>query len=174
MRALRLVFVSMLLALFAGCVSSDGGGPYLCELLFGCKPPAPAPPPPPPPPPRAAPAPAPDDCASRIVLRGVTFAFDSAEIDPASAVVLDVAAETLLGCPNANVTIEGHTDGIGSEEYNDGLSQRRSNAGVSHLENRGVPSSRLTAVGYGESRPVASNDTEEGRALNRRIELKVQ
>jgi OOP family OmpA-OmpF porin len=45
---------------------------------------------------------------------------------------------------------------------------------VSHLENRGVPSSRLTAVGYGESRPVASNDTEEGRALNRRIELKVQ
>jgi OOP family OmpA-OmpF porin len=108
------------------------------------------------------------------VLRGVNFAFDSAEIDPSSSVVLDAAADQLNECPNVSVRVEGHTDSIGTEEYNQGLSERRAEGVQGHLIGRGVSASRLTAVGFGESQPIASNDTDEGRALNRRVELKAQ
>ena len=68
----------------------------------------------------------------------------------------------------------GDTDSIGTDAYNQGLSERRAESVRSHLVDRGVSASRLTAVGYGESQPIASNETEEGRALNRRVELKTQ
>jgi OOP family OmpA-OmpF porin len=176
MLALRLVVVSLLLALVAGCASSGNGGPLagvpiVCSF-FGEPEAPPAPPPPPPPPPTPAPPP-PDECG-RIVLRGVNFAFDSAEIDSASGVVLDVAAEQLRGCPNVMVSVEGHTDSIGTDAYNMGLSDRRASAVLGALVDRGVSGSRLTAVGYGESQPIASNETDEGRALNRRVELKTR
>ena len=169
MLALRLIVVSLMLSLVAGCASNGGffaNVPIICS--FYGSPPAPpqaavVPPP--------APAPAPDSCG-RIVLRGVNFGFDSAEIDAASEGVLDVAAEQLNGCPNVAVRVQGHTDSIGTEAYNQGLSERRAESVRSHLIGRGVPASRLTAVGYGESQPIASNDTAEGRALNRRVELK--
>jgi OOP family OmpA-OmpF porin len=157
----------------AGCASNGGfleSIPVVCS--FYGSPEAPPPPPPPPPPPVAPAAPV-DDCG-RIVLRGVNFAFDSAEIDPASSVVLDAAADQLKECPNVSVRVEGHTDSIGSDAYNQGLSERRAEGVQSHLIGRGVSASRLTAIGYGESQPIASNDTEEGRALNRRVELKSQ
>ena len=133
---------------------------------------------PPAPPPASAlvapaPAPAPDSCG-RIVLRGVNFAFDSAEIDAASEGVLDVAADTLKECPSVAVRVEGNTDSIGTDAYNQGLSERRAENVRGHLIGRGVSASRLTAVGYGESQPIASNDTEEGRSLNRRVELKTE
>ncbi len=171
MLALRLVVVSLMVSLAAGCASN---GRPKCNL-FGdnqtCD--APAPPPPAPAPVAPAPAPAPDTCG-RIVLRGVNFAFDKSDIDGASAGVLDVAAEQLGNCPNVAVRVEGNTDSVGTDAYNMGLSERRANAVLNHLADRGVPASRLTAIGYGESQPIASNDTDEGRALNRRVELKTQ
>ena len=171
MLALRLVVVSMVVSLVAGCTSN--GAPK-CSI-FGatqesCEAAAPAPAPAPAP---VAPAPPPDTCG-RIVLRGVNFEFDKSDIDPASAGVLDVAAEQLTGCPNVAVKVDGHTDSIGTDAYNQGLSERRANAVMGHLVDRGVSASRLTATGYGESNPVASNDTAEGRALNRRVELKTE
>jgi OOP family OmpA-OmpF porin len=172
MLALRLVVVSMLVLLAAGCASN---GRPKCHLI-GDNQTCDAPPPPPPPAP-VAPAPAPPppaDTCGRIVLRGVNFAFDSSEIDGASAGVLDVAAEQLTSCPNVAVRVEGHTDSVGTEAYNQGLSERRANAVMGHLVDRGVSASRLTATGFGELSPVASNDTAEGRALNRRVELKTE
>ncbi len=170
MLALRLVVVSLMVSFAAGCASNGGpleSIPIVCSF-FG----SPAAPPPPPPPPPA-PAPPPDNCG-RIVLRGVNFAFDSAEIDPSSSVVLDAAADQLRECPNVSVRVEGHTDSIGSDAYNQGLSERRAEGVQGHLIGRGVSASRLTAVGFGESQPIASNETDEGRALNRRVELKSQ
>lgn len=173
MPALRLFFVGLLVSLSFGCASNGGffaNLPIICS--FYGSPPAPEAPPAPAPAP-VAPAPPPDNCG-RIVLRGVNFAFDSAEIDAASAGVLDVAAEQLQGCPNVAVSVDGYTDAIGTEAYNQALSERRANAVMGHLVDRGVSATRLTATGFGESNPVASNDTAEGRALNRRVELKTQ
>ena len=172
MLALRLVVVSLMVSLAAGCASN---GRPKCNL-FGdnqtCD--APAPPPPAPAPAPVAPAPPPPDTCGRIVLRGVNFEFDKSNIDAASAGVLDVAAEQLANCPNVAVKVDGYTDSIGTDAYNQGLSERRANAVMSHLIDRGVPASRLTATGYGESDPIASNETAEGRALNRRVELKTE
>lgn len=172
MLALRLVVVSMMVTLAAGCASN---GKPKCNL-FGdkqtCE--APAKPAPAPVPVAPAPPPPPPDTCGRIVLRGVNFAFDKANIDEASAGVLDVAAEQLTNCPRVSVRVDGYTDSVGTDKYNQSLSERRANAVMSHLVDRGVSASRLTATGYGESNPIASNDTAEGRALNRRVELKTE
>jgi len=150
-------------------------GYALCTLLQE-EPPAPPPAaaePPPPPPPAPPPAPAPPDpCAGRIVLRGVTFPFDSDKVTEASMVTLDVAAQTLRECPNVRTAVEGYTDSVGSEAYNQGLSQRRAESVTDYLSSHGVSADRLSPKGYGESNPIADNSTEEGRALNRRVELK--
>jgi len=112
-----------------------------------------------------------DACAGRIVLRGVEFAFNKAELTGSSSVILDVAVDQLSRCPNIPMEIDGHTDSVGPEDYNQGLGQRRAEAVRSYLVSKGLRSSRLTARSFGESRPVASNDTEEGRQTNRRVEL---
>jgi len=125
------------------------------------------PPPPPPPTPVAAPAP----IKQRIVLRGVNFAFNSSDIQPAARPVLDEAAEILKANPGVTVRVEGHTDSIGSDEYNQALSLRRAESVYRYLVNRGVDPERFRVEGFGESRPVASNNTEVGRAQNRRVEL---
>ena len=170
MLALRLVVVS-LLVLFAVACANGRPKCYMAGENQTCD----APPPPPPPAPVApAPAPPPADTCGRIVLRGVNFEFDKSNIDAASAGVLDVAAEQLQSCPNVRVAVDGYTDSIGTDAYNQGLSERRANAVMGHLVDRGVSASRLTATGYGETNPVASNDTAEGRALNRRVELKTE
>jgi len=94
--------------------------------------------------------------------------------------VLDEAAQILKDSPEISVVIEGHTDSIGSETYNQRLSERRAEAVRQYLVERGVAASRLETRGYGESQPIAPNttpegkDNPEGRALNRRAELKVQ
>ena len=141
-------------------------GYAVCALLREEPPPPPAAAEPPPP----APAP-PDPCAGRIVLRGVTFGFDSDEITGASMATLDFTAETLQECPNVRTVVEGHTDSVGNDTYNQGLSQRRAESVTNYLTNRGVSPGRLQAKGYGESQPVADNSTDDGRALNRRVEL---
>jgi OOP family OmpA-OmpF porin len=123
-----------------------------------------------------APEPAPPDAppiALRLVLRGVYFDSGSAEIDPASAVVLDVAAAQIRERPDLRVTIEGHTDSEGAEAYNEALSLRRAEVVRRYLVRKGVPAEGLAAHGLGESEPVAPNETADGRARNRRVELEV-
>jgi OOP family OmpA-OmpF porin len=144
---------------------------YAACALFAEEP-APAPKPAPAPPPPAPKAePAPDPCTGVIRLRGVEFEFDSATLTPVSSVVLDAAADSLNQCPNIAVGVEGHTDSIGAEAYNQSLGQRRADSVKDYLAGKGVSAARLTTSSYGESRPIASNDTDEGRALNRRVEL---
>jgi OOP family OmpA-OmpF porin len=125
----------------------------------------PAPPPPPPPAPPAAPAP------SKIILRGVHFDFDKSAIRPVDEPVLDEAAEVLKQNPNLRVEVNGYTDAVGTEAYNLKLSERRADAVAAYLENHGIAADRLTTHGYGKTHFVASNDTAEGRAQNRRVEL---
>jgi OOP family OmpA-OmpF porin len=129
-------------------------------------------PPPPilPPPPVAEPAP-PAPIKQRIVLRGVNFDFNSADIRSEARPVLDQGAEILQANPGVDVRVEGHTDSIGSPEYNRALSVRRAEAVSRYLVNRGVDPERCHVEGFGESHPIASNQTEEGRAQNRRVEL---
>jgi OOP family OmpA-OmpF porin len=105
------------------------------------------------------------------VLRGIEFAFDRAELTGSSFVILDVAIEELSRCPNIPVRIEGHTDALGSDEYNQALGQRRADSVRSYFVSKGLSGSRLSARSFGESNPVASNETDEGRQLNRRVEL---
>jgi OOP family OmpA-OmpF porin len=109
-----------------------------------------------------------------IVLRGINFDFDKSNIKPEFRPVLDEGASILMKNPDIRVVIEGHTDAMGSVEYNQRLSERRAAAVYDYFLNKGVSSSRMRSVGYSELRPVATNATEEGRALNRRVELKVE
>ena len=74
--------------------------------------------------------------------------------------------------PSMSVEIQGHTDSIGSDEYNQKLSERRAQSVLEYFVGQGIAKNRLTAVGYGESQPIASNETEAGRAKNRRVQLK--
>ncbi|MGM0913631.1 MAG: OmpA family protein [Pseudomonadota bacterium] len=104
----------------------------------------------------------------------VTFAFDSAELRPGAASELNQVASALNNNPEVRVTIAGHTDAVGSNEYNLGLSQERADSVASYLMNQGVAGNRMRTVGYGEDRPVATNETDEGRAMNRRVEIMSQ
>jgi OOP family OmpA-OmpF porin len=106
-----------------------------------------------------------------IELEGVYFDFDKATIKPEGKVVLNEAAALLKKHERVVVEVAGHTDSVGSDAYNQGLSERRANSVKDYLTAQGVTATRLTAKGYGESQPVASNDTDAGRAENRRVEL---
>jgi outer membrane protein OmpA-like peptidoglycan-associated protein len=136
-------------------------------------PPAPAPEPEPEPAPEPPPPPPAEPVKEKIVLRGVNFDFDRTEIRGDAGVILDEAIEILNRNPDRQVVIEGHTDWTGPEEYNQSLSQNRAEAVKKYLIENGVEESRLSVVGYGESQPVAPNDTRDGRDRNRRVELKV-
>ena len=107
-------------------------------------------------------------------IQGVNFAFDSAKLTPESEQVLDQAVQELRDAPSVSVRVEGHTDSIGSEAYNLQLSQRRAEAVVDYLVSQGIESTRLEPVGMGEGNPIASNDTEEGRYQNRRVDFIVK
>jgi OOP family OmpA-OmpF porin len=167
----------------AGAMAGGGGiglavgalaGWALCSMI-GEKEVAQAEPPPPPPEraPPPPPAPPPIQERERIVLRGVNFEFDRAEVRADAAVILDEAARLLRENSDVRVRVNGHTDATGPEAYNQGLSERRAEAVKNHLVENGVSANRLSTQGLGESEPIASNDTREGRALNRRVELKV-
>ncbi len=131
----------------------------------------PEPPPPPAPPPVAAAPPPP--MKKKIVLRGVNFDFDKYNIRPDAVPILEEAAKTLQDESQLTVAVNGYTDAIGSAEYNQRLSERRANSVKAYLEQLGVAGGRLTAQGFGKTNPVATNDTAEGRAQNRRVELVV-
>lgn len=105
------------------------------------------------------------------VLKGVHFAFDSARLTPEGEQMLQRAVKAFSGQPKMTAVIDGHTDSIGTEQYNQRLSERRAEAVMSYLVVNGVSSKRLSIQGYGESRPIASNRTDSGRALNRRVDF---
>lgn len=108
-----------------------------------------------------------------LVLRGVNFDNDQAVLTLAARAILDDIANSMKNQSNIRVEIGGHTDSNGSDTYNQMLSQERAESVRQYLISHGVESARLTAQGYGESKPVASNDTAEGRAENRRVEFKL-
>lgn len=102
----------------------------------------------------------------------VTFATDSSTIQPSARPVLNNVAQVLRNYPNTMVEITGHTDSVGTQDYNLALSKRRANSVKSYLASNGVSQGIMTQ-GKGESQPIADNDTAAGRAENRRVELKI-
>jgi OOP family OmpA-OmpF porin len=109
----------------------------------------------------------------RIILRGVQFDSNSANIKPASIPVLDKNVMLLRQYPELRVVIEAHTDSTGSEDYNSKLSLKRAEAIYNYFISQGISANRMKTIGYGETRPIADNSTAEGRALNRRVEIRI-
>ncbi|MCB9742851.1 MAG: OmpA family protein [Alphaproteobacteria bacterium] len=107
------------------------------------------------------------------VIQGINFEVNKAVITLDSYGVLDEAADVLVRYPDVRIEVQGHTDSDGSEDYNFKLSDERAEAVVRYLINRGVDSRRLTWMGYGEARPLVPNDSEEGKAVNRRVEFRI-
>lgn len=111
-------------------------------------------------------------CANKVVLRGITFAFDSTELTEAAKVILAPVAQILKENPKVRIEVGGHTCNMGTDAYNDRLSQGRADSVVRYLVAQGASPGQLVAKGFGETTPIASNDTEEGRTLNRRVEFR--
>jgi OOP family OmpA-OmpF porin len=106
-------------------------------------------------------------------LKNIYFDFDRTTLKPESFVVLNKVVDFLNQNPKVSIEIAGHTDAKGSDTYNENLSQGRSQSVVDYLVSQGIDRGRLQAHGYGESKPIDSNETEEGRANNRRVEFTV-
>src|SRR5580658_273469 len=153
----------------AGALIGGLAGHFICDPLVPPPPPPPpmaeAPPPPPPPPP-------PVEHHEKLVLRGVHFDFNKSKIRPGDAAILDEAADILKSHPDVTIYDDGYCDAIGSEEYNLKLSQRRAESVAKYLEDKGIPEAKIIPRGFGKTDFVAPNDTDEGRAQNRRVELK--
>lgn len=108
-----------------------------------------------------------------IVLRGVNFEFDKARLTVNAETILNQVADELTAHPDVTVELAGHTDSLGSDAYNERLSDKRAASVKKYLSARGIAAERMTAVGRGEAAPIDTNETEEGRERNRRVELKV-
>jgi OOP family OmpA-OmpF porin len=112
---------------------------------------------------------------SELLAKGkIRFEPGRASIDPDSAGLLDRLVEIAMRCPTANIDVAGHTDADGEDAINQALSEKRAQVVTDYLVKAGLPADRFTALGYGSSQPVASNDTDEGKAQNRRIEFLVR
>ena len=103
----------------------------------------------------------------------ITFAFDSSNLQPQFYPVLDNVASTLNEYNQTVIEVAGHTDSVGSDSYNQQLSVQRANSVAAYLSSKGIMQQRMITVGAGETRPIASNDTEAGRAQNRRVEITI-
>jgi OOP family OmpA-OmpF porin len=116
-----------------------------------------------------------DGCvvAQKTSLAGVSFQPNSAKLTAEGRTTLDAVAATLQQQEDLKVEIAGHTDSVGSDAYNTLLSQQRADAVRTYLTGKGIEGGRMTAVGYGEAEPVASNDSDEGRRANRRVEFRI-
>ena len=147
----------------AGAVGGAAVGTLLGHLL--CDPKEQAPPPPPPPPPPPAP--------KKIELSAdAYFDFNKATLKPAGKEKIDAeVVAPMKEHPNLRALVEGHTDSIGSDAYNQRLSERRANAVRDYMVSRGIDAQRIMTKGWGKSKPIASNKTKEGRARNRRVEV---
>lgn len=104
---------------------------------------------------------------------GINFAYNSAAVQPQFQRTLDQVASVLGEYNRTYIDVYGHTDSTGSDSYNQGLSDRRAAAVADYLATRGVQSARIATRGFGETQPIATNETEEGRAANRRVEIKI-
>jgi outer membrane protein OmpA-like peptidoglycan-associated protein len=104
---------------------------------------------------------------------GITFAFNSSDIQPQFQGTLNQVAQTLAQYNSTYIDVIGHTDSVGSDAYNQNLSVQRANSVANYLAAQGVNRARIATQGMGESQPVASNDTEVGRAQNRRVNIRV-
>lgn len=104
---------------------------------------------------------------------GILFAYDSYDLSASSKQNLQEMAGTLKKYPDTDILIAGHTDSKGGESYNETLSLQRANSVFSYLNDLGVATRRLETVGYGETSPVATNETAAGRAKNRRVEVAI-
>ena len=104
---------------------------------------------------------------------GVTFAFDSSDLNPQFMPVLNKVATTLAEYDKTVIEVAGHTDNVGSDAYNQQLSERRANNVASYLSSSGVTRTRMVTIGAGESHPIASNETDAGRGQNRRVEITI-
>ena len=123
--------------------------------------------------PAPAPQPEPEMQSVRVEL-DVKFDFDRDSIRPEYRNDIESLAEFMKTYPSVTTTVEGHTDSVGSDSYNQNLSERRANSVREALISEGVDSSRVSSVGYGEARPIADNETDAGRAMNRRVEAEVE
>ena len=116
-----------------------------------------------------------EGCATgeAVVLKGVNFEVNSSRLTANAKVILNQVADSLAAASGMRVEIGGHTDAQGSDSFNQKLSERRAQAVKDYLVARGIDAGRLESKGYGESQPVDSNETAEGRELNRRVEMKI-
>ena len=105
------------------------------------------------------------------VIKDINFDFDKSNIKPQYHAGLDQVVTVLEQNPGLNVEVQGHTDNVGTQQYNQRLSERRAMSVKNYLVSKGIAKDRLTATGYGFSRPLTTNETEEGRAKNRRVQL---
>lgn len=101
----------------------------------------------------------------------INFDFDKADIKSESQPIVDQIVKLLKNNPSLNLTVEGHTDNVGTPAYNQKLSDARARSVVAALTNQGIETRRLRAVGFGQDKPIAENSTDSGRAQNRRVEL---
>jgi OOP family OmpA-OmpF porin len=156
----------------AGAAAAGGVGGAIIGALLGhliCDP-VETPPPPPPPPPVAKPAP-PAPGTKITEIKGPQFDFNKSQIKPEGKRRLDDVVRLMRDNPNLRIEAVGHTDSVGSDAYNMKLGERRARAVADYLVAEGVSPSRIDVRSLGESRPVASNATAEGRAENRRVEI---
>jgi outer membrane protein OmpA-like peptidoglycan-associated protein len=110
---------------------------------------------------------------ANVVLKNIFFDVNKFELKNESLVELDKLVQLLTENPSLKIEISGHTDNVGKPADNLALSNERAKAVVNYLVSKNIPAQRLTPKGYGEANPIAENNTEEGRALNRRTEMKV-
>lgn len=116
-----------------------------------------------------------EGCAAgdKIVLRGVNFEFNRDVLTVNAKTILDSVSDAMNSATNVRVEVGGHTDAKGTDEYNQALSERRAESVVQYLIGKGIAADRMQSKGYGEAEPIADNETDEGRELNRRVELKI-
>ncbi len=115
----------------------------------------------------------PDGDGILVNLPEVTFAVDSTTISPGFRATLDNVAQSMITYPSSLIDVMGHTDSTGSDSYNLDLSRRRAESVANYLTSRGVSRARIATIGYGEQYPIADNGTPEGRAQNRRVEIRI-
>ena len=139
-------------------------GHVICDPEKEAPPPPPAAPPPPPPPPPPAGKPL-------VTLHGPQFDFNKATLKPDGKRMVDQGVTVLKEKTTMKVSVEGHTDSIGSDAYNQKLSERRAKAVRDYMVAKGIDAGRISVTGFGKTKPVADNKTEAGRAENRRVEI---
>jgi outer membrane protein OmpA-like peptidoglycan-associated protein len=110
---------------------------------------------------------------TKVILKNIFFDYDKATLRPESYPELDRVVDLLKQNQNIKIEISGHTDSKGSDEYNLKLSQARAKSVVDYIISKGIDAKKIIAKGYGETQPIDTNDTEEGRQNNRRVEFKV-